>query len=122
MKYMLLIYETERNWQAMPTAESKAIHDEYMTLARDLKTAGKFLGGDALQSVHTATTVRIRDGKLTTTDGPFAETRDQLGGFYLVEAKDLDEATQFAQRIPAARNGAVEIRPVMETTDGKQPG
>lgn len=122
MKYMLLIYEAERNWTAMPPAESAAIHGEYMAFTHDLKASGQFKAGDALQSVHTATTVRVRDGKVTTTDGPFAETREQLGGFYIVDAKDLDEAVKMAQRIPAVRVGSIEIRPVMEIIDGRQPG
>ncbi len=122
MKYMLLIYETERSWPDMPPAESKAIHDEYMAFTGDLKASGQFLAGDALQSVRTATTVRVRDGKVAVTDGPFAETREQLGGFYIIEAKDLDEATRLAQRIPAVRLGSIEIRPVMNIIDGQQPG
>jgi hypothetical protein len=85
---------------------------EYMTYTQDIKASGHYKAGDALQPVATATTVRVRDGKTQVTDGPFAETREQLGGYYLVEAKDLDEATRIASRIPAAREGSIEIRPI----------
>jgi hypothetical protein len=121
MQYLLLIYDREKAWAAMPDAERSQIHGEYLTLNEDLKAAGQFRAGDALQSTHTATTVRVRDGKLATTDGPFAETREQLGGYYMIEAKDLDEAIKIAARIPSARFGSVEIRPVMTFVDGKRP-
>ena len=87
---------------------------EYMTYSQDTKKSGHNLGGNALQPVHTATTVRVRNGKTSTTDGPFAETREQLGGYYLVEAKDLDEATRIAARIPGAKLGSIEVRPIMK--------
>ena len=121
MQYLLLIYDPEKAWATMADAERSQIHAEYMTLTQDLKASGQFRAGDALQSTHTATTVRVRDGKLATTDGPFAETREQLGGYYMVEAKDLDEATKIAARIPSARFGSIEIRPVMTFVDGKRP-
>jgi hypothetical protein len=113
MQYLLLIYEDEKNWTAMPEAEQNQVFGEYMTFTQDIKGTGHHKGGEALQPTHTATTVRVRNGKTSTTDGPFAETREQLGGFYLVEAKDLDEATKIAARIPGARYGCIEIRPVM---------
>jgi len=84
-----------------------------MTFTNAIKASGHYVGGNPLQPTHTATTVRVRDGKSSTTDGPFAETREQLGGYYLVEAKDLDEATKIAARIPGARLGSIEVRPVM---------
>ena len=115
MKYMLLIYNSEKDWEAMTEADRNAAFGEYMKFTQDIKASKHWIAGDALQPVHTATTVRVRGGKTQTTDGPFAETRETLGGFYIVEAKDLDEATKIAARIPDARigNGSVEIRPVM---------
>ena len=115
MQYMLLIYNNEKDWQTMSEADRNAAFGEYMKFTADIKASGHYKAGDALQPVHTATTVRVRNGKTQTTDGPFAETRETLGGYYLIEAKDLDEATKIAARIPDARigNGSVEIRPVM---------
>ena len=113
MQYLLLIYDPEKTWATMPEAERNQMFTEYMTFTNDIKTSGHYRAGDALQPTHTATTVRVRDGKMSTTDGPFAETREQLGGYYLVEAKDLDEATRLAARIPGAKLGSIEVRPVM---------
>jgi hypothetical protein len=113
MQYMLLIYDQEKLWQDMPEAEQKQMFGEYMKFTEDIKASGHYKAGDALQGIHTATTVRVRDGKTQRTDGPFAETRETLGGYYLIEAKDLDEATKIAARIPSARLGSIEIRPVM---------
>jgi hypothetical protein len=116
MQYLLLIYDPEKEWEAMSEAERNQLFGEYMTFTSDIKASGHYRGGDALQPIHTATTVRVRDGKTSTTDGPFAETREQLGGYYLIEAKDLDEATRIAARIPSARIGSIEVRPVMVFT------
>jgi hypothetical protein len=113
MQYLLLIYDPEKTWQTMPEAERGALFHEYMTFTADIKKSGHYLGGNALQPTHTATSVRMRDGKAATTDGPFAETREQLGGYYLIEAKDLDEATKIAARIPSAKFGTIEVRPIM---------
>jgi hypothetical protein len=113
MQYLLLIYDQEKLWEAMPRDQARAMNAEYMTFTEDIKASGHYRAGDALQPVHTATTVRVRDGKITTTDGPFAETREQLGGYYIVEAKDLDEATKIAARIPSARHGSIEVRPIV---------
>jgi hypothetical protein len=113
MQYLLLIYEDEKAWAALSEAERGKIFGEYMTFTADLKKSGHFVAGDALQPVHTATTVRSREGKIARTDGPFAETREQLGGYYLVEAKDLDEACALGARIPASRSGSIEVRPIM---------
>ena len=113
MQYLLLIYEAEKAWTTMPEAERNTLFAEYMAFTNDIKSSGHLRAGDALQPTHTATTVRVREGKTSTTDGPFAETREQLGGYYLIEAKDLDEATRIAARIPSARLGSIEIRPVM---------
>ncbi len=112
MKYLCLIYDDESKMAAMPKDESDAFLGEYFAFSNELHHSGRMLGGEALDPVHTATTVRIRNGKLTTTDGPFAETKEQLGGFYLVEAHDLNEAIQIAAKIPSARTGSIEVRPV----------
>jgi len=111
MRYMMLIYLDE---QAQNETERQACYLESTALAHDLNAKGQFIATAPLQPVATATTVRIRDGKRLVTDGPFAETREQLGGFYMIHAKDLDEAIGIAARIPGARKGTVEIRPVIE--------
>jgi len=113
MQYLLLIYEREADWHALSEQERGAIFQEYMAFTQGIMKSGHHRAGDALQPVATATTVRVRNGKTVTTDGPFAETREQLGGYYLVEAQDLDEAIALAARIPAARYGSVEVRPIM---------
>jgi len=115
MKYLLLIYENEKEWAAIPEAERGRIFQEYMDYSKRIKKAGQYLGGEALQPTSTATTVRVKSGKTLTTDGPFAETREQLGGFFFVEAKDLDEALKLAAGIPGARYGSIEVRPIMPT-------
>ncbi len=115
MKYLLLIYGAEADWDGMPEAEQGKIFQEYMDYTNAIQKSGNLLGGEALEPVATATTVRVKDGKTLTTDGPFAETREQLGGFYMVEAKDLDEAIALAARIPGARMGSIEVRPIMPT-------
>jgi hypothetical protein len=114
MKYLCLIYDDEQQWAAMPKDESAAYMGEYFAFTDDIRAGGQYIAGEALQPVSTATTVRIRNGKLSTTDGPFAETKEQLGGFYLIEARDLNEAIQVAAKIPSARIGSVEVRPVVE--------
>ena len=116
VKYLLLIYtsETEDATRASDAALGAAVMAEYMTYTQDLNKAGKMVAGEALQPIATATTVRIRDGKTQTTDGPFAETKEQLGGFYLIEARDLDEALAWGARIPGARYGSIEVRPVVD--------
>jgi hypothetical protein len=111
MKYMMLVYLDER---AMTDAEREHCYVESAQLAQDLNSSGQFLDASPLHPVATATSVRVREGKPVVTDGPFAETREQLGGYYVIEAKDLDEAIGIAQRIPPARFGTIEIRPVME--------
>jgi hypothetical protein len=111
MKYMLLIYTDEQVWTE---AERQHCYGESTRLAHELKSNGQFLATSPLQPVSTATSVQVRDGKRIVTDGPFAETREQLGGYFLVDAHDLDAAIDIAARIPAARKGTVEIRPVVE--------
>jgi hypothetical protein len=115
MQYLLLIYQNDKAWDALTEAERGGAFAEYMQFTNDIKASGHFRAGDALQPISTATSVRVRNGKTQTTDGPFAETREQLGGYYLIEAEDLDEATKIAARIPDARigDGVIEIRPVM---------
>ena len=115
MKYLLLIYENEAAFAKIPEAEQGKIFEEYMAYTRRIKKSGNYVSGEALEPVSTATTVRVKDGKTLTTDGPFAETREQLGGFYLVEAKNLDEAIALAAGIPASRAGSIEVRPIMPT-------
>ena len=114
MKYLCLIYESEQAWETIAPSEAEAIMGEYFTFTDDLRSSGRYVAGEALQPTQTATTVRVRGGKISTTDGPFAETKEQLGGFYLVEAKDLNEAIQIASHIPAARTGSIEVRPVVD--------
>jgi hypothetical protein len=114
MKYLCMIYEDESIYKKMPESEMHKIMGEYFTLNESLKKSGRYVGGNALQPTHTATTIRVRNGKVTTTDGPFAETKEQLGGFYLIEAKDLNDAIQAASGIPGARFGCVEVRPIQE--------
>ena len=97
----------------MPPKEAEGFMGEYFAFTEDIRKSGKYVAGEALQPVQTATTVRVRNGKLSTTDGPFAETKEQLGGFYLIEARDLNDAIQGAARIPSARIGSIEVRPVM---------
>jgi hypothetical protein len=111
MKYLLLIYMNE---QAMDSAEREQCYHDSTRLAHDLNDAGQFVGANPLQPVATAKSVRIREGKRLLTDGPFAETREQLGGYFLIDAPDLDAAIGVAARIPAAKKGTVEIRPVIE--------
>ncbi len=113
MRYMCLIYEQESQWATMSDAEKGAIYADYYKFQDEIKKSGHYVAGDPLEPTHTATTVRVRSGKAQTTDGPFAETKEQLGGYYLIEAKDLDEAVAIAGRIPGARFGSIEVRPVM---------
>jgi hypothetical protein len=119
MQYMLLIYDAEEALAKMSPEEAQRFHERYMTFTEEIRVSGHLRGGDALQSIRTATTIRTREGKTTTTDGPFAETREQLGGYYLIEAKDLDEALKIAARVPSARTGSIEIRPLV--TSYEQP-
>jgi hypothetical protein len=112
---MLLIYGDEKQWGKMSEPEKAAIFKQYGEFTQSIRTSGAFLAGDPLQPTSTATTVRGKNGKAVTTDGPYAETREQLGGYYIVNAKDLDEAISIASRIPSVRvGGAIEVRPIME--------
>ena len=114
MKYMLLIYMTE---DAMTDAERESCYVESTQLAQDLHAKGQYLSASPLHPVATATSVRLREGERLVTDGPFAETREHLGGYYLVDVPNLEQAIRIAERIPAAKKGTVEVRPVMELPD-----
>ena len=115
MKYMLLIYQDEQSWNSINEAERQQIYSEYGALVEQLHASGQFVSGSELQPITTATSLRVRDGKELITDGPFAETHEQLGGYFLVEAENLDEATKIAARIPSAKTGTIEIRPLAES-------
>jgi hypothetical protein len=114
MKYICLIYDEESKIASLPAAEFDALMGDYMSFTKDIATSGHLIVGEELEPTSSATTVRIRKGKISTTDGPFAETKEQLGGFYLIEARDLNEAIQIASRIPSAKIGSIEVRPIRE--------
>jgi hypothetical protein len=114
MRYLCLIYAEETKVGTMSKSEAGAFTSEYFAFTEGIRKSGHFLGGEALQPAHTATTLRMRNGKMATTDGPFAETKEQLGGFYLINARDLNEAIQVAAKIPSARLGSIEVRPIRE--------
>src|SRR6266849_6575091 len=113
MQYLLLIYHSEADWAKIADAERERIYLEYRQLREQLSGTGKYRGGSQLEPTGMATTVRVLDGKRVVTDGPFAETKEQLGGYFLIDANDLDEAIAIAGRIPAAREGSVEVRPLV---------
>jgi hypothetical protein len=113
VQYLLLIYTDENAWQNMPDDERGKIVEEYFEFTSELRERGAYIGGNPLQPTTAATTVRVRDRESLVTDGPFAETKEQLGGYYLVEADSLDEALEYAAKIPGARYGSIEVRPVM---------
>jgi len=113
MQYMLLIYGDENGWESLGEEERGQMMQAYGSFTQELRDRGAMVAGDALEPTQTATTVRVQGGETLTTDGPFAETKEQLGGYYLVEADSLDEAIAWAAKIPAASHGSVEIRPVM---------
>ncbi|MEM7292644.1 MAG: YciI family protein [Pseudomonadota bacterium] len=114
MQYLLMIYAAEGTGPAAGSPEEMEMIGEYTELTNEMEAAGVFLGGEPLEPPNTATTVRVRDGKTDITDGPFAETKEVLGGYYLLDCKDLDEALAYAARIPSVRYGSVEVRPVMK--------
>ena len=113
MQYLLLIYHDEKQWDELPEAEKQKVYGGFRELREDLEPKGKFKGGNPLQATSTAATVRLRNGQKSVTDGPFAETKEQLAGYILVDANDQDEALAIAARIPIARTGSIEVRPVM---------
>ena len=114
MQYLLLIYDREADWQGRVPQQDEAYMAEFRSFTRSIIASGEFKGGDALQSADTATSVRIRDGQVLLTDGPFAETREQLGGYYLIEAKDMEEAIAIGARVPVSKVGSLEVRPIMQ--------
>jgi len=120
MQYLLLIYHNESEWEKLGPSQQATIYQEYRELIQRLAATGKYLAGDELKPTTTATTVRVRDGRQSITDGPFAETKEQLGGYFLVNAADLDEAIAIAAEIPSARDGSIEIRPVAIQEQAKQ--
>ena len=113
MKYMLLIHENEQAFARLSDDDRQAIYRDYRRFSEEIVASGHYISGSELQPTSSATSLRIRDGERLVTDGPFAETREQLGGYYLVEAKDLDEAIALAARIPSARTGTIEVRPLV---------
>ena len=120
MHYLLLIYQTESDWERLSSPQQASIYQEYRELIQQLAANGKYVAGDELKPTTTATTVRIRDGRQTITDGPFAETKEQLAGYFLVNANDLDEAIAIAAQIPSVRDGSIEIRPVAVQEQAKR--
>ena len=114
MKYLCLIYNQEKNLAGFSKEQWDSLKEEYFAYTGSIKGSGHWMGGHSLQPTRTATTVRVRDGKVSATDGPFAETNEQLGGYYLIEARDLNDAIQVASRIPSARMGSIEVRPILE--------
>lgn len=115
MQYMVLIYQDEQNWAKLSQDEISNIYSEYMNYSRALAEAGVIRGGAELKPTATATTLRVRDGKLTTTDGPFAETKEQLGGYYLIEVENLEQALEWGAKCPTAKDGSIEVRPLNQT-------
>ena len=113
MQYMLLIYNEPSGWNSMSEAERGQIYGAYGTFTEELQGSGKLVAGDALQPITTATSVRVRDGETLTTDGPFAETKEVLGGYYLIDVETIDEALDWAAKIPGAKHGTIEVRPVV---------
>ncbi|HTS36939.1 MAG TPA: YciI family protein [Candidatus Solibacter sp.] len=113
MQYLLLIYGQESDWDGKTEGDRNAILSEYMDFTKSITQSGHYKGGNELNVTSTATTVRVRDKKRLVTDGPFAETKEQLGGYYLIDAKDLDDAISVAARIPSARWGSIEVRPII---------
>jgi hypothetical protein len=114
MQYLLLIYGDEARWDSLSEEERSALSHEYGKLSSDLREQGKLLAGEELQPIATATTVQVRDGETLVSDGPFAETKETLGGFYMIEAESLDEAIEWASRIPASRTQKIEVRPTVD--------
>jgi hypothetical protein len=114
MKYMLLIYDRENDWLNMSESEQQKVIGDYRQFTEQIKATGQWVAGFQLHRTAAATSVRVRNGKRQTSEGPFADTAEQLGGYYLVEAKDLDEALGLAERVPSARFGTIEVRPIVE--------
>ncbi len=120
MQYMLLIYGDEKVWSTMSEQEAQKVYEAYRVFSKELAGAGVLRGGSELAPVSSATTVRVRGGKVQTTDGPFAETKEQLGGYYLIDVANLDEAIKWAAKVPSALHGSIEIRPQTDQQALKQ--
>ena len=116
MQYMLLIYDDEQVWAALSEDERNGLYAEYGAFTNELREGGVLVGADQLQPTSAATTVRVREGDQLVTDGPFAETKEQLGGYYLIDVDSLDEALEWAAKLPSARYGSIEVRPVVQMT------
>jgi hypothetical protein len=114
MRYLCLIYDDEKKVGGMSKSEADKFMGDYFQFTDNIKKSGAHIAGEALQPVQTATTIRVRNGKISSTDGPFAETKEQLGGFYMINARDLNDAIQIAAKIPSAKTGSIEVRPIME--------
>jgi len=114
MKYLCLIFDEEKTFATMPKSQLDTLMDEYRDFGESIRKSGHYVNGSQLALTRTASTVRVRNGKMSVTDGPFAETKEQLAGYYLIEAADLNEALLIASRIPSARSGSVEVRPLIE--------
>ena len=121
MRYVCLIYDDEKKLGAMSKEDSQAFMGAYFQFTEEIKKSGNYVAGEALQPVASATSLRKRSDKLSATDGPFMETKEQLGGFYLIEARDLDEARQIAARIPSVQTGTIEVRPVVDFSKQQEP-
>ena len=121
MRYVCLIYDDEKKMSGMSKSEADAFMGAYGQFTDSIRKSGHYVAGEALQPIHTATALRNRAEKLSTTDGPFAETKEQLGGFYLIEARDLNEALQIAARIPTVKTGTIEVRPVVDFSKTQEP-
>ena len=118
MQYIVLIYGSEKGWSSMSRPQVEQMYAEYRQYSHDLGAAGVLRGGSELKPTTAATTVRMRNGKRQTTDGPFAETKEQLGGYYLIEVPDLESALDWAARCPSARDGSIEVRPLAQMAEG----
>jgi hypothetical protein len=118
MQYVLLIYDDERIWAGMDESQQGSMMKEYFTFTNELRDRGAYVDGNPLQPTETATSVQVRDGERLVTDGPFAETKEQLGGYYIVEADSIDEAIDWAAKIPSARLGTIEVRPILQVPAG----
>ena len=114
MRYVCLIYDDEKKMATMSQKDGETFMGDYFAFTNNIKKNGNYVAGEALQPINTATSLRFRNGKLSTTDGPFMETKEQLGGFYLIEARDLNEALQIAAKIPSVKTGTIEVRPVVD--------
>ena len=122
MKYLCLVYLDEQAWDSMPRSDYDALTGEILDYRDELRQSGHFVASEALQRAHTATMIRVLNGRISITDGPYAETKEQIGGVYLIEAEDLNEAIRLASKIPSARRSSIEVRPIKELKPGARAG